>query len=94
MKVVTLHAADWRSAEDFYLALLPQLGAPVWHGRNLNALEDSLYGGVNQVEPPFKVQVEGAGNLPPEMSDFLSKVAAVFDDVRTETKAEIAFEVI
>ena len=94
MKVVRLDASGWRSPEDFYSALLPQLGAPAWHGRNLDALADSLYGGVNEVAPPFKVEVEGSKNLPPEMGQFLSKVTAIFNDVRNETQAEIAFEVI
>ena len=90
MKVVRLNASGWETAEDFYSALLPQLGAPAWHGRNLDALNDSLYGGINKVGPPFRVQIEGAENLRPEMSQFLSKIAAVFDDVRTET---LAFEI-
>lgn len=55
MKVITLDAVAWASPDDFYSALLPQLGAPVWHGRNLNALDDSLGGGsINALEPPLK----------------------------------------
>ena len=93
MKVIRLDASKWRSPEDFYSALLPQLGAPSWHGRNLDALADSLYGGINKVEPPFTVIVEGAESLSAEMREFLSKVGIAFDDVRTETQANIAFEV-
>jgi len=92
MKVIRLDASGWRSPEDFYSALLPQLEAPDWHGRNLNALEESLRDGdINKVEPPFKVVVKDA---PSEMGDFLSEVAAVFNDVRDATRAEISFEAI
>jgi RNAse (barnase) inhibitor barstar len=92
MKVIRLEASGWRSPDDFYSALLPQLGAPAWHGRNLDALEESLrYADINKVEPPFRVVVEGA---PRELADFLSRVASVFNDVTTETQAGIAFEVI
>jgi RNAse (barnase) inhibitor barstar len=94
MKVFRLDASGWRSPEDFYAELLPQLGAPAWHGRNLDALADSLYGGINEVEPPFRIEVEGVERLPTEMGDFLSKVATVFSDVRTETQAEITFILI
>ena len=72
--------------------LLPRLGAPAWHGRNLDALEESLRDGdINQVKPPFKVVVERA---PHDMSAFLSKVAVVFNDVREATQAEISFETV
>jgi RNAse (barnase) inhibitor barstar len=94
MKVVRLDASNWRSPQDFYSALLPHLGAPAWHGRNLDALEDSLYGAINKIDPPFKIEVEGTERLSPEMGQFLSKVIAVFNDVRNETQAEITFEII
>jgi RNAse (barnase) inhibitor barstar len=52
MKVITLDALGWQSPRDFYAALLPELEAPAWHGRNLDALNDSLNsGGINGVEP-------------------------------------------
>ena len=94
MKVIRLEATGWRSSEDFYSELLPQLGAPAWHGRNLNALEDSLSGGINKVEPPFRVELHGAQGLPPQLRQFVSEVTAVFDDVRNDTQADIAFEII
>ena len=47
---------DWKNIaneEDFYNSILPQLDAPEWHGRNLDALSDSLVGGgINGIEPP------------------------------------------
>ena len=42
MKEINLDARAWRNRDDFYGALLPSLGAPHWHGRNLDALNDSL----------------------------------------------------
>jgi RNAse (barnase) inhibitor barstar len=92
MKVITLDASAWRSPEDFYSALLPQLGAPAWHGRNLDALDDSLGGGeINVLEPPFRVEVEGADKMPEPMRHFLSEVGRVFADVRAETHKDIEF---
>lgn len=37
MKLIELDASGWTKPLDFYLALLPQLGAPDWHGLNLDA---------------------------------------------------------
>jgi RNAse (barnase) inhibitor barstar len=92
MKIIRLDASAWRSQNDFYSALLPELGAPAWHGRNLDALEESLRDGdINAVEPPFRVVVTGA---PSDMDEFLAKVAAVFNRVQSATQAEVAFEAI
>lgn len=50
---------DWRtidSYEQFFDIFLPQVKAPVWHGKNLDAFSDSIItGGVNQIEPPYCV---------------------------------------
>ena len=92
MKIISLDASAWRSPEDFYSALLPQLGAPSWHGRNLDALDDSLGGGgINSLEPPFRVEVSSADGLPEPMCHFLFEVERVFRDVRAETNKEIEF---
>ena len=50
---------DWKkinSYEEFYDSLLSQLEAPDWHGRNMNALADSIVtGSINKIEPPYRV---------------------------------------
>ena len=93
MKVISLDASQWRSPDDFYSAILPELGAPAWHGRNLDALNDSLGGGgINALEPPFRVEVAGADKIPEPMQHFLSEVERVFAEVRAETHKEIEFE--
>jgi RNAse (barnase) inhibitor barstar len=93
MKLISLDASEWRSPDDFYSAILPELGAPDWHGRNLDALDDSLGGGtINALEPPFRVEVAGADKLPESMQRFLSEVARLFADIRAETHKDIDFE--
>lgn len=93
MKVISLDASAWNSPEDFYSALLPQLGAPAWHGRNLDALNDSLGGGgINVLKPPFRVQVNGAEKPTESMQRLLSKVEQVFADVCAETHKQIEFK--
>jgi RNAse (barnase) inhibitor barstar len=94
MKEIVLDSAAWHSAEDFFHALLPELDAPGWHGHNLNALYDSLAGGINEVEPPFRVIVQNAAHLSEDMVSFLAGVSAVFADARREFGVDVAFEVI
>ncbi|CAN5471390.1 hypothetical protein BH10PSE14_BH10PSE14_27520 [soil metagenome] len=51
-------ASGWTTALDFYEALLAALGAPDWHGRNVNALMESMiFGNINKVGPPMVVHV-------------------------------------
>jgi RNAse (barnase) inhibitor barstar len=81
MRRIELDASGWTEPDDFYDALLPQLGAPNWYGRNLDALEDSIFGGdINAVQPPFHVSIVRTDELSPSMKDFLIRVNDVFAD--------------
>ncbi len=65
MNFVQLDASKWKTGLDFYEDLLAALGAPRWHGRNINALIDSMiYGGINAIEPPLTIRITGTDNLP------------------------------
>ena len=58
MQIIELDAARWQTALEFYEDMLSALDAPFWHGRNLNALYDSIvWGGINGVEPPYTVRI-------------------------------------
>jgi RNAse (barnase) inhibitor barstar len=92
MKTILLEASAWREPGDFFDALLPELRAPAWHGRGLDALYDSLYGGINEVEPPFKVIVLNSSGLSPKMKAFTAQVAQVFADARKEFGHDVSFE--
>lgn len=94
MKEIHLDSSTWKSPDDFFSALLPEREALHWHGRNLNALNDSLAGGVNGVEPPFSVIVQHSNNLSGEMDAFLAQVATVFADAGRNSDEEISFKVI
>ena len=93
MKVIRLDGTGWRSPEDFYSALLPALGAPAWHGRNLDALEESLRDDdINAVRLPFSVEVTGVRNATADMREFLAMVATLFRDVRDKDGADVSLE--
>ena len=55
---IQLDASRWKSADDLYTSLFEKLGAPAWHGRNFNALNDSIVtGGINSVEVPYSLSI-------------------------------------
>lgn len=94
MRLIELDATGWTKPLDFYLALLPQLGAPEWHGLNLDALYDSLLGDINVVEPPFTVTVGNVEGLSAEMTGFMARVATVFADARRDNDVDVALQLI
>jgi RNAse (barnase) inhibitor barstar len=58
VKVISLDAGGWTDWSDFYDALFAGLGSPHWHGKNLDALIDSMiHGGINEIEPPYRIVV-------------------------------------
>src|SRR5689334_10641965 len=65
MKRIEIRAENWRGVLDFYTALLAALEAPPGHGRNINALVDSMvWGGMNELEPPYAIPIVGSSTLP------------------------------
>ena len=83
MRVIELNAGAWATIDDFLDAILAALGAPDWHGRNLNALLDSaIPGQINTVEPPYTVRILGAAGLPEIVRDYVAAHARYVRDRR------------
>lgn len=88
MRVIELDASRWKSILDFYDALLPKLGAPVWHGRSLDALIDSvIWGGINALEPPFTIRVWHLAAAPETVRDAVDLTMHALAEARTEFRA-------
>ena len=88
MRVIELDAGNWRTPSDFYDALLAALGSPKWHGRNVNALADSMvYGGINSIAPPYTVQISNADHLPTAVREAIITTAAVIEAVCADRRA-------
>ena len=83
MTVLEWDAGRWSTLEDFYEALLAAVGAPDWHGRNPNALIDSLvYGGINDVKPPYTVRIHGLEEASRVVSDHVRTVVGYLIEAR------------
>ena len=56
MKELTLDGAGWTTNDDVYSAFFLAVGAPEWHGRNFDALNDSIANGsINKVDVPYRL---------------------------------------
>lgn len=59
MKELILDGAAWTNNDDVYDAFFRAVGAPKWHGRNFNALNDSIAtGSINEVEVPYRLVIK------------------------------------
>jgi RNAse (barnase) inhibitor barstar len=66
MEHVELDGSHWITESDFYDALLPAIDAPTWHGRNLDALNDTIRGDdINNLRQPYVIHIRGMGAMGP-----------------------------
>jgi hypothetical protein len=67
-----LDATNWNHADDVYESLFSVLGAPPWHGKNFDALHESIVtGGINRVEVPYILKIQGISSAKPEARLFI-----------------------
>ena len=85
MRAIELNAATWRTVHDFYDAVLAAIGAPERHGRNMNALIDSMvWGGINAVVPPYTIRIRGVGVAPNEVREAIELLKRCLAEGRAE----------
>jgi RNAse (barnase) inhibitor barstar len=71
--------SDWYWAQDFYSAFFLAVGAPEWHGRNLDALNDSIAGGgINKIEVPYRIVIRNAPHENEMAKQVLNEFAGLF----------------
>jgi len=73
MKELVLNGAEWASRDDVYTAFFRAVGAPAWHGRNFDALKDSIEAGqINTVEVPYRVVIHNYSKIGPDARQMAS----------------------
>ena len=88
MREIVISGADWQTPDDFYISLLAAIGAPRWHGHNLDALWDSLTGGdINQTNPPYRVRITGTAQMPKDCQALIIRFVALISDARAKGSA-------
>jgi RNAse (barnase) inhibitor barstar len=64
--------------QDLYSAFFLAVGAPDWHGRNFDALNDSICsGGINKIEVPYRIVIHNA----PQDNEMVRGVLEDFGDL-------------
>jgi len=82
IKALHLNGTGWRTRDDFYDAFFKAVGAPDWHGRNFNALRDSIgTGGINRIEIPYTIQIDGIEGTPPEVKSLVRDFCNLISDL-------------
>ncbi len=58
-----MDASTWKTDDDVYRSFFKVVGAPEWHGKNLDALNDSIANGeINAIEIPYRLVVQHSGS--------------------------------
>lgn len=64
LREIVIDGKSWTSPDDVYEAFFKAVGAPSWHGRNFNALRDSIVGGqINKVEVPYLIKIKNYASI-------------------------------
>jgi RNAse (barnase) inhibitor barstar len=71
--------------DDVYNAFFHAVGAPEWHGRNLDALADSISGGsINQVEVPYRLVIKSYDGIGPDAKAMTDRFINLVHELATE----------
>lgn len=89
MRIIDLDASGWTTVLDFYEALLAALEAPSRHGRNINALIDSMiWNEINVVQPPYTVRIHHLSGSAKEIIDHVELVRLALAEARIEYRSQ------
>jgi RNAse (barnase) inhibitor barstar len=59
MMELLMDGAEWKTRDDVYDSFFRIVGAPEWHGRNFDALRDSIAtGSINKLEVPYRLVIK------------------------------------
>lgn len=84
MKELVLDGARWKERNDLYNDFFRAAGSPPWHGRNFNALKDSIVSGsINAIELPYTIVIKNYGKISPGVkqlaNDFIDLIREIRD---------------
>lgn len=88
MRELTLDAGGWINADDVHDAIFTAIGAPSWHGRNLDALWDSIgTGEIKGVEVPYRLVIEKASSAGPDARRMIHHVSDIVEQLKAGGRA-------
>lgn len=82
---LVLDAEGWQIADDIYDAFFRAVGAPSWHGRNFNALNDSIStGNINKTEVPYRIIIRNAKGMGNDAASLVSEFGDLIQDLQSD----------
>lgn len=85
MRELILNGAGWATEDDVYDAFFRAVGAPEWHGRNLDALADSIQSGsINQVEVPYRLVIKSYERVDPNAKPMADRFINLVQELAAE----------
>lgn len=94
MRELLLDGANWFKPDDFYDSFFAAVGAPSWHGRNLDALNDSIStGGINAIEVPYRIVIFNAHLIGPDVRAIASRFETLVQRLQEERECPVQIEV-
>lgn len=79
-----LDANGWRSADDVYDAFFRAVRAPSWHGRNLDALDDSISTGeINETEVPYRLIIRNASHAGADAAQMIGRFQKLIEEIQS-----------
>ncbi len=78
-----LDGTSWRVPDDLYDSFFKAVGAPSWHGRNFNALRDSIAkGDTNEIEVPYLIKIKHYALIGDGVTEMASEFVELIRELR------------
>src|SRR5437667_10874672 len=85
MKELVMDATEWQTTDDLFLSFFRVVEAPSWHGKNFNALRDSIgTGQINNVEVPYRIVFNNYDRVNPQVKDDSDHFIEVIHELASE----------
>jgi RNAse (barnase) inhibitor barstar len=82
---LTLSGKRWCKSDDVYDDLFRTLGSPAWHGKNFNALHDSIVSGqINTVEVPYTLTIREISSAKSDARFFVEELVRLISGFEAE----------
>ena len=85
MRELVMDAAGWESTDDLFLSFFRAVGAPDWHGKNFNALRDSIgTGDINLIEVPYRLLLKNYDQIGQAVKCDVDHFVNVINEIASE----------
>ena len=93
MKELVLDGSGWVKEDDVYDAFFVAVGAPPWHGRNFDALIDSIAtGDINAIEVPYRIVIRNFDLISGEARQMAIDFAGLLRNLRVKRECPVEIE--